>query len=71
MLPEPLAGEGLGLAHQGANDVVVVDPGFPLASHPFHPFHEGTLVVHFDTVGLQSAYSRIYTSFPLRQEGTV
>ena len=39
--------------HQGAYDVAVVDPCFPLAPDPVHPFHEGALVVHFQTVGVQ------------------
>ncbi len=33
--------------------MAVIDPGFPLPLHPLHPFHEGTLVVHFQTVGVQ------------------
>ena len=47
-------GEGPGLAHQGANDVAVVDVGLPLASDTFHPFHQVVLVVHFQVLGLQT-----------------
>ncbi len=31
----------------------VVDAGLPLAPHPFHSFHEGALVVHFQVFGVQ------------------
>ena len=54
LLPEAVAGKGSGLAHQRPNDVAVIDVGFPLATHPFHPFHQVALVVHFHPVGVQT-----------------
>ena len=53
LLPETVTGEGPGLAHQGADDVAVIDAGFPFAPHPLHPFHQVVLVVHFHPVGVQ------------------
>ena len=54
LLAEAVAGEGTGLAHQGADDVAVIDVGFPLAMHPLHAFHQVVLVVHFHPVGVQT-----------------
>ena len=53
LLAEAVAGEGSRFAHQGADDVAVIDVGFPLAMHPLHPFHLVALVVHFHPVGVQ------------------
>ena len=53
LLPEAVAGKGPGLAHQGADDVAVIDVGFPLTTHPLHPFHQVALVVHCHPVGVQ------------------
>ena len=53
LLPEAVAGKGPGLAHQGADDVAVIDVGFTLAMHPLHPFHQVVLVVHCHPVGVQ------------------
>ena len=54
LLPEAVAGKGSGLAHQRADDVAVIDVGFPLATHALHPFHQVALVVHFHPVGVQT-----------------
>ena len=56
---EAVAGEGSRLAHQGADDVAVMDVGFPLAMHPLHPFHQVDLVVHFHPVGVQTDVHRL------------
>ena len=53
LLTEAVAGEGPGLAHQGPDDVAVVDPGFSLAPDPLHSFHQVALVVHFQMLGVQ------------------
>ena len=54
LLAEAVAGEGTRFAHQGADDVAVIDVGFPLAMHPLHAFHQLVLVVHFHPVGVQT-----------------
>ncbi len=53
LLPEAVAGEGSGLAHQRADDVAVIDVGFPLTTHPFHAFHQVVIIVHCHPVGVQ------------------
>ena len=53
LLSEAVAGKGPGFAHQGPDDVAVIDVGFPLTVHPLQAFHQATLVVHFHPVGVQ------------------
>ena len=65
LLPEPVAGEGPGLAHQGADDVAVIDVGLPFTAHPLHAFHQVALVVHFQTLGVQ-AYLHLLPDEPGR-----
>ena len=53
LLPEAVAGKGPGLSHQRADDVTVIDVGFPFTAHPLHAFHQVVLVLHFHPVGVQ------------------
>ena len=53
LLTETVAGEGPGLAQQGADDVAVVDAGLELASDALHSFHQVAFVVNCQVLGVQ------------------
>ena len=53
MLTEPVARESPRLAHEGVDDVPVIDAGFPLAPHPLHAFHQVASVEHLHGVRVQ------------------
>ena len=53
MLPEAVAGERTGLAHQRAYDVTVVYARLALTPYPLHALNEMSLVVHLYVVCVQ------------------